>query len=107
MQTNIIWTGRLYHSIENCILTRTKTHSEITSTIIGDYENRIFKIDYHIRANGNWETTFVHIRTQFDNLIETITLEKIDGKCLLNGKHCIELDDVFDIDISLTPVTNT
>ena len=107
MQTNIIWTGRLYHSIENCILTRTKVDNEIISTIIGDYESRIFKIDYHIKTTGNWETTFVNIRTQFANTIETITLEKIDGKYLLNGDPYVDANNISDIDISLTPFTNT
>lgn len=107
MQTNIIWTGRLYQSIENCILTKTEVDNEIVSTIIGDYENQIFKIDYYIRTNGNWETTFVNIRTQFNNLIETIVLERKDGKYFLNGDPYLELSDVLDIDISVTPFTNT
>jgi len=107
MQTNIIWTGRQYHSIENCILTRTKVDNEIISTIIGDHDNLIFKIDYQIRTNGRWETTFVNVKTQFDNFIETLTLEKIDKKYLLNGNPCVELNDIIDIDISLTPFTNS
>jgi hypothetical protein len=107
MQTNIIWTGRLYHSIENCILTKTIVENEIISTIAGEYENRIYKIDYHIKTNETWETTFVNIRTQLDNLAELITLEKKDGKWLLNGKYENELDNIFDVDISLTPFTNT
>ena len=107
MQTNIIWTGRQYHSIENCILTTTKAGNEIISTIIGDYDNLIFKIGYRIRTNGHWQTTSVNIRTQFNNLIETITLEKIGEKYLLNGNPCPELDDIIDIDISATPFTNS
>jgi uncharacterized protein len=107
MQTNIIWTGRLYQSIENCILTRMSGGNEIVSTIIGHHENRIYKIDYHICTNENWETTFVNIRTQFDNLVELITLEKKEGKWLLNNKPDPEFEDIFDIDISLTPFTNT
>jgi len=107
MQTNIIWTGRLYHSMENCILTKTGTGSEIISTIIGDYANQIYKIDYRICANLKWETTFVNIRTQFDNLVNAMTLEKKDGKWSLNGEPKAELGNVPDIDISLTPSTNT
>ena len=107
MQTNIIWTGKQHHSVENCILTTTKAANEIISTVIGDREKLIFKIDYNIRTNEHWQTTFVHIRAQFDDLIETITLEKIDEKHLLNGKCCLELNDIIDIDISVTPCTNS
>ena len=107
MQTDIIWTGKLYHSTENCILTKTIAGNEIISTIVGDYKDWIYKIDYHITTNENWETTFVNIRTRFDSLAELITLEKKDGKWFLNGKHNKELDKIFDVDISLTPFTNT
>lgn len=107
MQTNIIWTGKLYHSIENCILTKTVDGNEITSTIIGDYENKIYKIEYYIKTNKNWETTFVTLRTQFDNSNELLTLEKKEGKWLLNDTPNDELKNVFDIDISLSPFTNT
>jgi hypothetical protein len=107
MQTNIIWTGKLYHSIENCLLTKTPAGNEIASTIIGDYENQIYKVEYHIRTNENWETIFVSLRTQVDNSIEIVKLEKKDGSWLLNDRHSDELKDIFDIDISLTPFTNT
>ena len=107
MQTNIIWTGKLYHSIENCILTKTAVGNEITSTIIGDYENQIYKVEYHIKTNKDWETTFVTLQTQFDNSKESLILEKKEGKWLLNKKLNDELKNIFEIDISLTPFTNT
>jgi hypothetical protein len=47
------------------------------------------------------------LRTQFDNVIELATLEKKDGKCLLNGELDEALKDISDIDVSLTPFTNT
>ncbi len=107
MQTNVIWTGKLYHSIENCLLTKTIDGNEINSTIIGSYENQIYKVEYHIKTNENWETTFVTSKAQFDNSIELVTLEKKDGICFLNDKPNDELKNIFDIDISLTPFTNT
>ena len=106
-QTNIIWTGKLHHSIENCILTKTAVGYEITSTIIGDYKNQIYKVDYQIKTNKNWETTFVTLQTRFDNSNESLVLEKEEEKWLLNNKPNDELRNVFDIDISLTPFTNT
>ncbi|TDE28785.1 MULTISPECIES: putative glycolipid-binding domain-containing protein [Flavobacterium] len=107
MQTNIIWTGKLYHSIEHCTLTKTLVGNEITSTIIGVYKNQIYKVDYHIKTNKNWEITFVTLRTLVDNSDELLTLEKKDGKWLLNDKPNYDLQNIFDIDISLTPFTNT
>jgi hypothetical protein len=107
MQTNIIWTGKLYHSIENCVLTKRAVGNEITSTIIGAYENQIYKIEYQIRTRKNWETTSLTLQAQFNNSNELLTLEKKEGEWLLNNKRIGELKNIFDIDISLTPFTNT
>ncbi|HTE32309.1 MAG TPA: putative glycolipid-binding domain-containing protein [Chryseolinea sp.] len=107
MQTNIIWTGKLYHSMENCLLTKTVDGNEITSTIIGAHENQIYKVEYHIRTNKNWETTFVNLKTQSGNSNELFILEKKERSWLLNNKPNDGLKDIFDIDISLTPFTNT
>ncbi len=107
MQTNIIWTGKFYHSIENCTLTKTIAGNEIISTIIGDYESQIYKVEYHVKTNKNWETTFVNLKAQVNNSYQLFTLEKQDGKFLLNGKPDDKLKNIFDIDISLTPFTNT
>ena len=57
--------------------------NDITSTIIGEHDNRIYQIDYHISVNENWETTCADIRTQFGNLVEFITLEKNEGRLLI------------------------
>ena len=66
-QSNIIWCGKLYHSIESCILTKTGVGNEITSTIVGDYKNKIYKVEYHIKTTKNWETTFVTLRLDIEN----------------------------------------
>jgi len=107
VQKNIIWTGKLYNSIENCLLANTSEGYDITSTISAKYDNRVYKIDYHLRVNENWETTFASIQTESDNAVEVITLENRDGKYLLNGEYNAGFDNVSDIDISVTPFTNT
>ena len=107
MQTNIIWTGKRYHSTENCLLTKTIVGNEISSTIAGEYENKVYKVEYYIKTNENWETTFVTLEIQLDNSNELLILEKTKGTWLLNTKPDDRLKNIFDIDISLTPFTNT
>lgn len=107
MQTNIIWKGKLYHSIENCILKTTQSGNEINSTIIGNHHKHIYKVDYHITTNEKWETSSVTVQTQFDNSRELITLDKRDRSWWLNGSLKVEFSQINDIDISLTPFTNS
>lgn len=108
MQRNILWTGIEYHSLENCILTLTDKGSEISSSIIGIYSNALYKIEYRISTNQYWETTFFEIRSQLNDTIETIGFRK-EGKegWTVNGQPEEKFDGCIDIDISLTPLTNT
>jgi hypothetical protein len=108
MQTNLLWTGRKYYSLENCLVETRPTGSEITSTIIGHYEEKIYKVDYRIKTNNSWETMFLEISCQHDNKIQLIKFDG-DGKgnWLYNGKKADQFKGCLDVDISLTPFTNT
>jgi hypothetical protein len=108
MQKNILWTGIEYYSLENCVLTITDSGSEVNSSIIGTYANELYKIEYRVRTNRHWETISLEIRSQLYNAIETIDLRK-EGKesWSINGRPDQKFNGCIDIDISLTPFTNT
>jgi hypothetical protein len=108
MQTNILWSGREYYSLENCLVNTTGGGTDITSTIIGHYEKKIYKVEYHIKTNRHWETIFFKIDARHSNQTQVIQLKgdghgnwKRDGEALPQFNGCI------DIDIPLTPFTNT
>ena len=108
MQTNILWTGLEYYSLENCLVKNSENGSQITSTIIGSYEEKIYNVTYHIETNQNWETTLVKINCQHDNYTQSIELESEgDGNWLMNGVKSELLKGCMDLDIPLTPFTNT
>lgn len=108
MQTNLLWTGREYYSLENCLVTTTDFGTEINSIIIGQYDGKIYRVEYKIRTNQNWETQFFEIRSQHSNRREHLIFES-DGKgnWITDGKPAGQFKDCVDIDIPLTPFTNT
>lgn len=108
MQTNILWTGREYYSLENCLVKAGNTGAEISSTIIGLYEGTIYRVEYLIKTNTNWETVFFEIYCRHNNLTQQISFEG-DGKGTWtnNGKKAEQFNGCIDIDIPLTPFTNT
>lgn len=108
MQTNILWTGREYHSLENCLVNTAGMGSVIASTIIGYYEGKICKTEYFIKTNENWEVIFFKINSRHSNQDQEIILEG-DGKgnWTSNGEKADEFNGCIDIDIPLTPFTNT
>lgn len=108
MQINLLWTGREYYSLENCLVKITETGAEIISTIIGWYDEKIYRVEYRIRTNPQWESVFVDINCRHSNLTQSIRLEG-DGKgnWLQNGRTADEFAGCIDVDIPLTPFTNT
>jgi hypothetical protein len=108
MQKNILWTGIAYHSLENCLLTITDKGAVIHSTIVGIYADTLYKIEYRLSTNPYWETTFLEIKSQLYNTIEIIDLRKAgNGGWYVNGQSDATFDGCIDVDISLSPFTNT
>jgi hypothetical protein len=107
MQRNLLWSGREYYSLENCVVNTTKAGSEINSTIIGQYVGKIYKVEYQIRTNQDWETVFVEIKSQHSNRREHFVFES-DGKgnWMNDGNPARDVKGCIDIDIPLTPFTN-
>jgi hypothetical protein len=108
MQTNIMWTGLEYDSMENCLVDTTEKGTEINSVIVGTYGSRIFKVEYRIRTNPRWETLFVEARSQHSDQFQYLRLESDgQGNWQSQGKPAPQFNGCMDIDISITPLTNT
>ena len=108
MQTNILWSGREYNSLENCLVSSVEDGLIITSTIIGYYEKKIYKVDYCIKTNHNWETIFFEIKSRHGNGRQFITFEGDGrGNWTSEGKEVSQFKGCIDIDIPLTPFTNS
>jgi uncharacterized protein len=108
MQTNLLWTGREYYSLENCLVNTTEKGIEINSVIIGKYGEKIYQVEYQIITNPRWETVYCEVRTQHSNRREHLQFES-DGKgnWMVDGKPADEFKGCVDVDIPLTPFTNT
>ncbi|GAB3337042.1 putative glycolipid-binding domain-containing protein [Larkinella ripae] len=108
MQQNLLWTGREYDSLENCLVELGETGAEITSTIIGRYGEKIYQVDYRIRTNQQWETLALELKSRHSNQTQVIQLESDGtGNWWLNGEKADEFAGCIDVDIPLTPFTNT
>jgi len=94
--------------LENCLVNTTDTGSEITSNIIGYYDEKIYSVEYKILTNENWETTLLEINSRHSNQTQLIRLES-DGKgnWESKGKKAEQFNGCIDVDIPLTPFTNT
>jgi uncharacterized protein len=114
MQANILWTGREYyslekfHSLENCICDFGDKGNRIESTIVGFYRQQLYKVEYVIETNARWETTSVILSSQLNG---KRSVHRYDGDGKGNwkkdGKSVSDFNGCIDVDISITPFTNT
>lgn len=108
MQTHLLFSGREYYSLENCLVNITDSGAEVTSVIIGLYEEKICRVDYRIITYPYWETMLAEITSRHSNITDTIRLESNGkGNWILNGENAVQFEGCMDIDIPLTPFTNT
>ena len=74
MKTNIIWTGREYYSLENCIVAINKDSTLVHSAIVGSYLEKMYVVNYRIVANPFWQTTSLEINFRINGSERTIKL---------------------------------
>lgn len=108
MQRIIIWKGIFYHSLEHCVVTVTKNKLAVQATIVGHTKEDAYCVKYNIGTNDLFETREAIVDISYNGNDRVISLRKNDSKgWLLNGKAAPDFDDCIDIDISLTPFSNT
>ena len=107
MQNNILWSGIEYYSLENCIVETTSDGVNINSVIIGLYNENIYRVKYDIVLNHDWLINSCIIEARINNELKKIELLKHRGTWFLNGKIHPEFDKCSDVDIPLTPLTNS
>lgn len=108
MNSTLQWNGIEYDSVENCVVTTTGDGTEIRSVISGKYGNDVYRVDYLIRTNSRWETVFFEVKSKINDTLGLLVYEG-DGKgnWKSNGNPAPEFKGCIDIDIPLTPFTNT
>lgn len=109
METTIHWKGREYLSRESCLITASDDEIKIDSAINGSYLEMDYHINYNIRTNSSWEVLAFSVTSQVNRRESRLSLES-DGKGkwkAADGHEMTLFNGCIDIDISLTPFTNT
>lgn len=108
MQTNVMWNGVDRHSLEDCRIAINGQSVEIDSIILGQYEKEIFRVEYRIKTDQQWRTRWFEIKTRLGNKDQYFSMESDGlGNWNSNGRQETMFNECLDIDISLTPFTNT
>jgi uncharacterized protein len=107
-RTDILWKSEQYQSLENCVIKEIDGSLTVDSSISGLADKTNFSLEYAININSRWETTSFHLKILLPEKKEELEFIRHDNYTWnLNGNRIGELDNCIDIDISLTPFTNT
>ena len=103
----IVWKGMYYQTMEYCCFRQNRDKLSIEGEIVGLIEEKPVHFSYQVIVDQNFNTQKVSICR---NKEKTALYElKRLGKSWYNEKdqHLAEFDDCIDVDIAITPSTNT
>jgi hypothetical protein len=108
MKKQLTWQSDFYNSIESCEISAGDISICIDSNSKGSFENKLFDTTYRIETNLNWQVLSLNInavinKTRFDF---TLTSNGI-GKWTIADNPLETFNGCIDVDISLTPFTNS
>ncbi|MEJ1236679.1 putative glycolipid-binding domain-containing protein [Chryseolinea sp. T2] len=107
-QLNLLWSGREYYSLENCLVDIEGLVLKVQSTIVGRYEHKLYYVHYSLSTDARGHTTSLRIDVQHnDQLVRHELLKDASGTWKYNGRERAEFNGCIDVDIPVTPFTNT
>lgn len=108
MKHNIIWKGIEYHSLEDCIVDIKGGTLNVVSTIAGSYSGITYLVRYNLQTNASGETMALSIHGALNDKIHKVELNKLsDGLWQVNNNIVDDFTGCMDVDIAITPFTNT
>jgi hypothetical protein len=107
MIRNIIWKGLDDESMEFCRVDFRESII-VTSSIVGCSDDIPFSVDYELKMSGDWVISNFIINAHLGNVEHSFNLNHNGhGNWFSNGQEWKHLEGCLDIDISLTPFTNS
>lgn len=104
----IIWKGIEYSSLEHCAISIENDVLVVNSTIVGHYSGFTYLVTYNLRTNAMGETTKLTMNTTLNGNHQVTELIKLpDGVWEMNGNIIDDFSGCTDVDIAITPFTNT
>ena len=104
----VVWSFRNNLGIEHLRLTRIAKRIIAEGIVVAVVNNDALRVRYRVQCDESWRVREIHIRS-LDKKIKPLQL-RADGKghwCTATGAAVHNLDGCIDVDISVTPFTNT
>lgn len=105
---SIHWTGGELSLNEVCRLIRDQDGHVLTGTVIGEFDNLLLEVRYTVRCSVQWQTQSVGLSVRRQGEFDHVSLIRDHaGNWKRDGADLPRLRGVSDVDIAVTPSTNT
>lgn len=105
---DVLWRRVDETSLEHCRLSRVPGAFTLQGSVLTVVDARPFQAQYLVHCRMDWSTHAVHVHTIHGESTRQLRLRRDrDGGWWRNDQRAPEFDDIMDIDLSVTPSTNT
>ncbi len=107
MKLEVVWRQLVGTGAEHLILTMDKNEIRADSLAVGEIDGTAYRIHYEILCDAAWNIQRVQINDLLTSDILVLKRDQTDHWADLEGARIRVLDGCTDVDIMITPFTNT
>jgi hypothetical protein len=104
---SVLWQNPFDRSTELCRLTETDTARSLVGLVLVPVNGSPARVEYRVDADGDWNTRGVRIEVDAATGTRRLELSRDGTRWLVGGRHDRSLDGCTDVDLRVTPATNT
>lgn len=105
---DVLWQRLDEPSLEHCRISQIQDAFTIQGWVLTVADDRPFHVQYLVQCDTDWATREVHIRTIHGESYRQLELRRDgSGTWWRDGERAPEFDGLTDIDLSVSPSTNT
>lgn len=101
------WTSTYYRSHERCVFSKHDQQFEINSVISGSHQSVPYHVAYVLCTSLDWKVKSLELTYSVKGTTHTVSALRQDNDWIVNGQVRKEFATCIDVDISVTPFTNS
>jgi hypothetical protein len=104
----VFWQRLISFGAEHCNLKRRPQGWQLEGTALALFDEQLGRVIYEVQVDTAWQTYQVEINMQLDGVERNLQLNSNkQGQWRLGDQEIASLNDCMDIDLGVTPSTNT
>ena len=104
---SVLWNNPLDRSADLCVLTPTEQGWLLEGLVLVPIDEGPARCEYRVEADASWGTRSARVDVQHPVSGRSVELRRSGDQWLVNEVHEPALDGCTDIDLRVTPATNT